>query len=148
VNTKPSIWIFDLDGTLADLRHRRHYVENGNRQWDAFHQACGEDALIKPVADVFRGLQDVGFSIWILSGRSDSVRRQTQSWLDHHHLYPDKLIMRRDGDYQPDTSLKEGWLLDIQKTHTVLGVFDDRKRLVDMWRSHGLVCFQVAEGNF
>jgi len=27
-------------------------------------------------------------------------------------------------------------------------VFDDRDRVVKMWRENGIRCFQVAEGNF
>lgn len=32
--------------------------------------------------------------------------------------------------------------------YRVLVVLDDRKQVVDMWRSLGLTCLQVAEGNF
>ncbi|WP_457852111.1 phosphatase domain-containing protein [Mycolicibacterium conceptionense] len=32
--------------------------------------------------------------------------------------------------------------------YTVAGIFDDRNRVVDMWRRLGLACFQVAEGDF
>lgn len=28
------------------------------------------------------------------------------------------------------------------------GVFEDRKQCVDMWRSLGLTCYQVADGNY
>ena len=27
-------------------------------------------------------------------------------------------------------------------------IFDDRQSVVDMWRSRGLTCFQVAKGDF
>ena len=30
----------------------------------------------------------------------------------------------------------------------VFAVFDDRQQVVDMWRSNGLTCFQVADGDF
>jgi hypothetical protein len=30
----------------------------------------------------------------------------------------------------------------------ILYAVDDRQRVVDMWRSNGITCLQVAEGNF
>jgi hypothetical protein len=30
----------------------------------------------------------------------------------------------------------------------LMAVFDDRDKVVAMWRRNGVACFQVAEGNF
>ena len=49
--------------------------------------------------------------------------------------------------YISDVELKQNWLSEIGKEN-VLCVFDDRNKLVDMWRKNGLVCFQVADGDF
>lgn len=34
------IYIFDLDGTVADLTHRLHFITGETKDWDGFHGAC------------------------------------------------------------------------------------------------------------
>jgi hypothetical protein len=60
-----------------------------------------------------------------------------------------RLVMRKDGDYTPAEVLKRSWLQDgtIDKSR-VACVFDDRDKVVGMWREEGLACFQVAPGGF
>lgn len=147
-----SIVIFDLDGTLADIAHRRHHVEKSDKtdaDWRAFYAACAGDRVNFPVAQTFDALRAAGHQVWIVSGRSDEVREQTEAWLQHHCLVPDRLIMRKARDHQPDHKLKRSWLNDgtIPKP-AVMCVFDDRSSVVSMWREEGLPCFQVAPGDF
>lgn len=130
--------IFDLDGTLADCEHRRHFVDpQKNPQllqlyckpfdyinpktfeifkpdWDAFYEACDQDTPIQPVIEFWDTQISQGMmgchQIW--SGRSESVREKTEKWLDHHLLcfQPHQLKMRPIGDYTSDEQLKEKWL--------------------------------------
>ena len=58
-------------------------------------------------------------------------------------------VIRLVGDKSKDTIIKkeiEGG--EIQGSYNVLFVLDDRNVVVDQWRSLGLQCFQVADGNF
>ena len=58
--------------------------------------------------------------------------------------------MRKDNNlekYISDEILKEKWLLEIGKKN-IMCVFDDRTKIVNMWRRNGINCFQVAEGDF
>jgi hypothetical protein len=52
----------------------------------------------------------------------------------------------------PDDDLKKKWFNDLFPTQKdiddVVCVFDDRQKVVDMWRDMGLTCMQVAPGNF
>ena len=43
---------------------------------------------------------------------------------------------------------REIWETKIRDRFDVAGVIDDRARVVAMWRSLGLTCLAVAEGNF
>lgn len=142
--------IFDLDGTLALIDHRRHLVEGENKQWDAFYEACDQDlpnaAVITMNNELFMS-QFNDYRIVIFSGRSVSVHEKTLRWLTQHQVYFHLLKMRPEKDYQPDEELKRKWLAEIGKEN-VLCVFDDRKKVVDMWRAEGVPCFQVAEANF
>ena len=146
------LYIFDLDGTLADLTHRRHFVDKkvGRKDWDAFHAACVDDAPIWPVIHTMRTLQAAGAECWVVSGRSDAVYDQTVDWVTRHDCAPSRLLMRKAGDYTPDDVLKESWLRSWPSADVarIVAVFDDRDRVVAMWRRHGIQCFQVAPGDF
>jgi hypothetical protein len=141
--------IFDLDGTLANIEHRLHFIQGDKKDWDAFHKACVEDSLIESVFGIFDALLEQDHKIEIWSGRSSLVRRETENWLHEHRIIPYKLLMRNQGDYTPDDQLKESWLNTYKASdHTPDLVFDDRSRLVEMWRRNGIQCCQVAPGDF
>jgi hypothetical protein len=55
--------------------------------------------------------------------------------------------MRPAGDFTPDEELKRRWISEYDLSQ-VLCIFDDRQKVVDMWRELGLTCFQVAPGDF
>lgn len=142
------ILIFDLDGTLANIEHRRHLVTKPNHDWPAFYRACVDDTPNPAVVEVWRAFYVCGrpYEHWIVSGRSDEVRLETELWLAKHYLAYHNLLMRPADDYRPDEVLKREWIEPIK--HRVLMVFDDRDKVVRMWRSMGIPCLQVAEGDF
>ncbi|WP_250536651.1 hypothetical protein [Caballeronia sp. AZ10_KS36] len=144
------IVLFDLDGTIGLIQHRVHHISGKRRNWPAFFAACGDDLPNVPVIETLH-THAARHRIWIASGRSDEVRAETEAWLDLYvgmqHI--DTLLMRRAGDRQADDRLKRGWLHNGSiPRERVLCVYDDRQRVVDMWRSEGLACFQVAPGDF
>lgn len=142
-----SIVVFDLDGTLALIDHRRHLVEGDSKDWGAFYRACVDDEPNLPVIDLFhRYREDRRLQLWIVSGRSDEVHEQTVDWLVKHEIRPHALLMRKEGDYTPDDELKRQWILP-HLSQVVLAV-DDRDKVVRMWRGLGIPCFQVANGDF
>jgi phosphoserine phosphatase len=152
------LYIFDLDGTLALIQHRRHFVERerGKQDWKGFYAACVDDEPHSPVLRVMESLRQTGAEIWIFSGRSDEVRKQTMAWLAAHtsfmvqDLVGPILTMRAAGDYTPDDALKRGWLEGMlpEDRNRPQCAFDDRDRVVKMWRAAGVTCLQVAEGEF
>ena len=146
--------IFDLDGTLADNAHRQHLVQQKPADWHGFYQACDKDT---PTlwCEVLASLWTAGHDVQIWSGRSDIVRGKTEHWLNEHIYKPRRTVgrpplrMRQEGDYTPDDQLKESWLLEVLDAgQQVFGVFDDRAKVVAMWRRHGIPCAQVAPGDF
>ncbi len=166
------LYIFDLDGTLALIEHRRHHVTNPyllydeytetmvhhgpewKPNWKQFYLDCVDDVPNPPVIDTLTMLANHA-DIQIFSGRSDEVETETRLWLSvhlqflptHHKV---NLRMRRQGDHQPDDKLKEGWLnkMSDEDRKRLVAVFEDRSRLVKMWRRNGIACFQVAPGDF
>jgi FMN phosphatase YigB (HAD superfamily) len=145
-----SIVVFDLDGTLADNQHRVHYLHETPKNWDAFFAAQADD---KPRQDVVRVSRlfstGTGIEIFILTGRPETYRSQTEGWLRHHNIPYDKLVMRGADDRTDDHILKRQHLQDwIDTGHNICGFFDDRKRICDAAREMGLTVFQMAEGDF
>jgi phosphoserine phosphatase len=153
--SKP-LYIFDLDGTLALIHHRRHFVEDKkNARWPEFYAACDRDVPNKPVIDVMRRLRESGAEVWIFSGRSDEVRDKTVQWLALHTPLcsweaSEALTMREEGDHTPDDELKRSWyeMMLVDDRQRLVATFDDRDRVVRMWRDAGVTCFQVAPGDF
>lgn len=139
--------IFDLDGTLALNEHRKHLIEGSRPDWDAFYLACDKDAPNHPVVAMKRLLYNAGYLIYILSGRGEIARGKTDEWFYKNKILYHKLYMRPEGDFIPDDELKKKWLYQIG-VDNVFCVFDDRQKVVEMWRREGLTCFQVAEGKF
>ena len=154
--------VFDLDDTLSDSRPRVEkylykpggYADPAQRitdpDWNAFFQECEKDKAICSIATIFQALRNRGEDIEIWSARCASVRSHTEHWLDRNSLVPNNLFMRPEGDRTDDHELKEKWLLDsIRYRNWKPGlVFEDRTRLVNMYRSHGIRCVQVAPGDF
>ena len=144
--------IFDLDGTraLIDSRRELSLKDNGKIDWDVFFdpKMISLDDPNQPVIDMANMLSKQGYTIMILSGRSDVTYQATIDWLNKHDIWFDNLIMRPQNHlYKPDNDLKQMWLDSIGKDNVAM-VFDDRNQVVDMWRKNGLTCFQVADGDF
>ena len=89
-----------------------------------------------------------------LSGRSKATKQVTTEWLRFHGVPFDVLKLRPTSHpwkFMPDDKLKQGWLDDLwpdDKKDSIVCVFDDRDKVVKMWREIGLTCMQVAPGNF
>lgn len=149
---KRMVYIVDIDGTLADLSHRAHFIEQNPPDWDGFYAACGNDTPIDKVIDTVRALQRAGAEIFLLTGRSDVCRLQTIKWVNKHvNITYSLLLMRKEGDHREDTIVKSEMLdviLGIRQLKDIYGAFEDRKQVVDMYRKRGLKVFQVADGDF
>lgn len=145
---KPTI-IFDIDGTLADISHRIHHAFN--KDWENFKRDFDEDIPIYPIIKMYQTLQESGkYNMIIISGRTEDTRLQTQEWLATHEIKYQVLLMRKTHDYRPDDVVKHEILTKklLHDGHYILFAVEDRKRVVDMWRTNGLICLQCASGDF
>lgn len=141
----------DLDGTLANLNHRLHYVRGeGKKDWGSFFRECGKDGLYECVAGVVRNEIDTGTEIVYCSGRDEEqCRHLTYEWLEEHNFFCPKLVMRPKLNYKADNITKVMlYKYEIEPYYNVKYVLDDRTQVVEAWRKLGLVCFQVRPGDF
>ena len=138
--------VFDLDGTLALTEHRANFLADpGRRDWRGFYAACDKDGPNPPIIATLLALAAAGHDIEIWSGRSDEVEDKTTAWLEAQGLGHIPIRTRAAGDRRPDTTLKAEWLDEGRRPDLV---FEDRASVVALWRSRGIVCCQVAPGDF
>jgi uncharacterized HAD superfamily protein len=142
---KPNCYVFDLDGTICDVKHRRQYVATKPRNWDAWNAGLVNDEPNCPVLGVVQSMTYY-YPVFIVSGRSDDYRKQTEDWLKKYDISYNALYMRKYKDHRDDAVVKSEIADEIEKTHNILGVFDDRKRVVDMWVNRGIWVFDVGQG--
>jgi hypothetical protein len=147
------IYIFDIDGTLADISHRLHFIHQQiPADWDGFFAACPKDVPIPEVIEVMRALWLTGNTVLLVSGRSDAVRDLTTGWMWNQKVEYSGLYMRKAGDHREDSIVKAELLDEILRNWSgsgkIGGVFEDRQQVVDMYRAKGLRVFQVADGKF
>jgi hypothetical protein len=141
--------ICDIDGTIADISHRLHYITNKPKNFAAFESVLHLDQPIQTVIAAVRSIYDYGWDVVMCTGRNARTRGGTLEWLErvgirHHGLY-----MRQDGDHRVDTVVKYELLAQIiADGFDPTMVFDDRERVVAAWRRAGLHCVQVAEGSY
>jgi phosphoglycolate phosphatase-like HAD superfamily hydrolase len=134
---RPTVAVFDVDGVLADVRHRLHHVERRPKDWDAFFAAMDGDGPLADGVDLARQLADDGHAIVYLTGRNESYRRVTQDWLRRHGLPEGVLVMRREDDRRPARLFKPEALTRIARAGRVVTVVDDDDAVVATLRRQG-----------
>ena len=151
--------ICDIDGTIANLEHRLHYLKSPKKDWASFNKACVDDEPYKDVIAILQSLVlghgngcnvcgAVEREFHFFSGRNEVVRKETEEWLKKHVPITEdrdwELHMRKEGDYRPDTTVKYEMMYELKITpDDVLCILDDRQGVVDMWRQEGFRCLQV-----
>lgn len=157
--SKQKTVIFDLDGTLADVTDRRMKAiqeSDGKMNWSEFFNPDNIqlDQPNYPVINAFNAMKAAGFRMAIFSGRSNATQEATEKWLNDNGIKYDILRMRPAEPpllFMKDDELKEMWLDEEfpgDEINEIECVFDDRDKVVNMWRKRGIHCFQVAPGDF
>lgn len=143
--------ICDIDGTIANIEHRLHYIHGEKKDWDSFYKACDKDDLNTPTFLILEDLKETDNRIIMLTGRPESYRKETIKWLEKYDVPYNHLLMRKHGDFRKDYIVKkELFETEIEKMYTnhLFLALEDRKQCVDMWRSIGITCWQVDTGEF
>lgn len=140
--------IVDLDGTLANISHRRKFVEGKKKDWKNFNKNIIDDEINHWCREIVRRMVH-DHHILLVSGRTDELRLETQDWLKKHEVPYTELMMRKSKDHRDDSVVKrEIYDEKIKPFYDVFFVIDDRAKVVRMWREAGLVCLQCDWGDF
>ena len=106
--------IFDVDGTLMDINHRRKYVESEQKDWKKFFEYMEFDTIRDDVFQLAHALHDSGYVIIVCSGRNEKHRELTEKQLAFGKLEYHALMMRGNDDYRPDWEVKREMLADMR----------------------------------
>jgi phosphoglycolate phosphatase-like HAD superfamily hydrolase len=129
-----SLAVFDIDGVVADVRHRLHHLE-GRRAWHAFFAEAQDDTLLPEGAALAAELAGQHEIAW-LTGRPEWLRDVTADWLAAHGLPAGELFLRPNGDYRPAARYK----LDVLRRlapRGIAAVVDDDDEVVRAARAAG-----------
>lgn len=137
----PEAIIVDVDGTVADCTGVRSPYDTTKYHLD------------KPKEDVIRLIRDLhykcGYKVIFCSGRHKDFYDVTQEWLFQHAKVPiEGLFMRYENGTEDSVIKSELFNRHIRGKYNIVAVFDDRDRVVDMWRARGLLVNQVQRGDF
>ena len=170
--------IFDIDGTLANAEHRLHWIKDmaywddtkspPRPNWKMFldEDLVFQDAPIPQTWDIMGSLLRGGHRIIFITGRNERTRISTEAWLANDRCpvrmaassllaltsWPQSfapIYMRSENDRRPSHEVKRDLLAKAREDgYDPKLVFEDRIEDTRMWREEGLLCCQVADGNY
>lgn len=133
---RPQVAVIDLDGVLADVRHRLHHLVSRPKAWDAFFSAAPHDPPLEEGFEVLRRLAEV-YDVVYLSGRPEGCRPDTEEWLARHQAPPGPVLLRPDRDRRPARLFKVERLRRLAEESEVVVLVDDDPRVVAAAREAG-----------
>ncbi|HEX5569574.1 MAG TPA: hypothetical protein VFY14_22090 [Streptomyces sp.] len=139
-----SLAVFDLDGTLADVRHRLHHLDGRPRDWDAFFGAAPQDPPLAEGVALARA-SATEYEVAYVTGRPERCRRDTLEWLARHGLPAGRLLMRGARDRRPARVAKLELLRRLARHRAVALVVDDDHQVCDAYEGAG---FQVVRAGW
>ncbi|MFA7323686.1 MAG: hypothetical protein WC005_04930 [Candidatus Nanopelagicales bacterium] len=136
--TKPTAIIFDVDGTLADVRDIHHHVPSEPRDFYAFHAHSVDVPPHPHVVTATHEAVAAGHAVMIVTARSARWRNHTAIWLALNDIPSTAMFMRANDDHRPDVQVKFDILTSIRAHHDVIGAWDDNPAIVELWRANGI----------
>ena len=150
--TGGSAFIYSEQKNMYDLMNMETIglYEVDNKDWKNFRLATVDDTPVQWVCDIAKRYIAQGDEVAFFSARNESERKITEKqisqWIGDGHK---GVFLRPDGDYRCDAEFKSE-LADkfIDMGGKIDLIFDDRQKVVDMWRDKGFTVVQVADGDF
>ena len=144
-----TVIVFDIDGTLANIEHRRAFVASKPKNWKAFTAGIPNDTPHEDIVFLAQLFFAQGNKVILCSGRGEESRTVTEKQMKDFGVDFNALYMRPARDHRADNLVKVELLADIRKDFgNPFLWFDDRNQVVDAIRAEGVRVLQVAPGNF
>ncbi len=134
---RTSFAVFDIDGVLADVRHRLHFVARRPKDWRAFFAAAVNDLPLDDGVQRAHSARAKGHTIIYLTGRPENYRAATTTWLETYGLPAGDVHMRRADDHRPARYTKVAVLRELAKAGDIAEFVDDDVAVVAAVRAAG-----------
>jgi hypothetical protein len=142
------IVVFDIDGTIADLSHREHFIEEkGKEDWDSFFSEAQllEDKPIKSSVDGFNAFVELSDKSFIISARPKRTLDVTEEWLLGNGFNIDNvfgnIILRPDNLQVRSHEFKETVFKEFILNKNIDDFFifiDDQENNLEMFSKYGV----------
>ena len=144
------IIICDIDGTIAKKHPDRDIYDFTKCGWDIpIYETLG---VLDKLTMYREDANTVIDRILFITGRMEIARNDTVKWIynnvsiDYSNCCSYELFMRKDGDTRPDEIIKhEIYETHIKDKYDIFAVFDDRPKVIRMWRELGLFVFDCNQ---
>lgn len=137
--------IFDMDGTLADVRGIRHHIvppipkpKGWYKDFHAFHSESVNVPVNESVRNHALCASILGNAVLVVTARRAMYRHQTAWFLALHGIPSDALYMRGDKDGRPDYEVKKDILRQISLIYNVIHAVDDNPAVIKLWEENGI----------
>jgi hypothetical protein len=141
------LYIFDIDGVLANVIHLLHLIQGEHKDFDAYYSRIGEALPINQGLGILQGLNRQAFlesgAVHFVTGRSECSRSDTVDWLQRHGACGERpnLHMRGKTDRRYAQDVKRGIIQRISIETGVpfsdMVVFEDDKDCARMYKQLG-----------
>ena len=138
--------VADLDGTLAECEHRMKYIDGtmgGKKNWKPFFDGMADDTVMDGTKQLLE-LTYEGHPVVFVTGRPNNYRSVTEKWLKDNDIQYDALYMRPQGDFRPDTVVKQEIIdLYLDKNKIVMWL-DDSPQIIEQVRKNGINTLKIG----
>lgn len=145
---KPVV-ICDIDGTIADIKHRLHHLKGKVKDWKGFFNDMDKDTLRNDVHQILLDYEMKGCQVIFVSARPEDYRSVTERWLERFLSdldSPRMVLMRRAGDSRDDAIVKKEIYEKYLSNLNITTAIDDRPKIVRLWEELGVPVIDVGEG--
>lgn len=152
---KKDCYIFDIDGTLADNRHRRDLIPDKkywdlDHMWDDYNKACVDDEPVAAIVNILMAIQSNPLSeVIFVTARSERSYKETIGWLQRNipNVEHRQLYMRRNGDNRPSREIKEEIFGEISNFMNIVAAFEDLPQIAEHLTEKGYNILLVNQHN-
>lgn len=129
--------VFDIDGVLADVRHRLHHLQRRPKDWRGFFADAVHDPVLEPGRRAALEAATASSVVYV-TGRPERCRHDTEIWLAQHGLPAGDLHMRPNRDRRPAVFYKAEVIARLSREVDIAAIIDDDDRVVDRLREMGM----------
>ena len=142
------VYIFDIDGVLADIDHRMKFIRDKDYEKFYSDEEMIKDRALRSGIELLKNLKRArrdNTEIVFATGRPEKTRRITKTWLWNNLQELDNLYMRKDGDYRPSDIVKVELVSKIVEdlklnndSSCVMFIDDDPKNVIAIEKNFGI----------